>query len=72
MTLLNIAQIVIAVMVILVILAQAQGGSVGGIFGGSGDSSFRTRRGIERTLFRFTIVLSVVFVVLSIVSVKFA
>lgn len=72
MTLLNIAQIIIAVMVIVVILAQAQGGGLGGIFGGGGESTFRTRRGVERTLFRFTIILVVVFILMSILSVRFA
>lgn len=72
MTLLNVAQIVIAVMVVVVILAQSRGGGLGGIFGGGGESAFRTRRGIERTLFRFTIVLVAVFIILSIVSVRFA
>jgi preprotein translocase subunit SecG len=72
MTLLNIAQIFIALMVIMVIVAQASGGGLGGIFGGQGESAFRTRRGIERTLFRFTVVLSAVFIILSIVSVRFA
>jgi preprotein translocase subunit SecG len=71
MTLLHIAQIIIALMIIVVILAQVRGGGLGGIFGGSGESAFRSRRGIERTLFRFTIVLVAVFLVLSILSVRF-
>ena len=71
MTLLHVAQIIIAVMVILAVLAQARGGGLGGIFGGQQDTSFRTRRGIEQTLFRFTIVLVVVFVILSILSVRY-
>jgi len=70
MSLLNVAQIIIALMVIVVILAQVRGGGLGGIFGGSGESAFRTRRGIERTLFRFTIVLVVVFIILSMLSVR--
>jgi len=70
MSLLNVAQIIIALMVVVVILALVRGGGLGGIFGGSGESAFRTRRGIERTLFRFTIVLVVVFIVLSMLSVK--
>ena len=70
MSLLNVAQIIIAVMVVVIILAQVRGGGLGGIFGGTGESAFRTRRGVERTLFRFTIVLVVVFIILSILSVR--
>ena len=58
-------------MVIVIILAQVRGGGLGGIFGGSGESAFRSRRGVERTLFRFTIVLVAAFIALSIVSVRF-
>ena len=72
MTLIYIAQIVIAVVLLIAILAQVRGGGLGGIFGGAGESAFRTRQGIERTLFRFTIVLVVVFVVLCILSVRFS
>ncbi len=72
MSLLNVAQIIIAVMVVAVILAQVRGGGLGGIFGGTGESAFRTRRGVERTLFRFTIILVVVFVIVSMLSVRFA
>lgn len=65
------AEIVITVTLILVILVQTKGsGGLGGIFGGGESSGFRTRRGIERTLFRFTIVLAVIFVAISAVSVK--
>ena len=66
------AQIVIAIIFMLVVLVQARGGGVGGIFGGWGSSTFRTRRGIEKTLFRFTIVLMVVLVIISMISVRLA
>jgi preprotein translocase subunit SecG len=58
-------------MVIVIILAQVRGGGLGGIFGGSTESAFRSRRGVERTLFRFTIILVVAFILLSIFSVRF-
>jgi preprotein translocase subunit SecG len=65
---LNIAQIIISVALIVVILMQTKSsGGIGGIFGGDG-SVFRTRRGVERTLFNFTIVLSVAFLVVSLIS----
>ena len=67
-TAMNWIQIAISIVLVAVILVQVRGQGVG-LFGG-GESSFRTRRGIERTLFQFTIVLVVVFVVTSIVSVR--
>lgn len=63
----NIALIIIAVALMLSILFQVKGGGLGGIFG-QADTVYRTRRGIEKTLFQMTIVLAVLFVVLSIVS----
>jgi preprotein translocase subunit SecG len=48
-----------------------RGGGLGGIFG-SPDATYRSRRGMERTLFRFTIALMVLFILLSITSVRFA
>ncbi|MDP3046989.1 MAG: preprotein translocase subunit SecG [Chloroflexota bacterium] len=65
---LNIAQIIISVALVVVILMQTKSsGGLGGIFGGGG-SVFRTRRGVERTLFNFTIVLSVAFLAVSLLS----
>ena len=65
----NILQIVVSLLVIAIILVQVKGqGS--GLFG-SAEGSFRTRRGLELTLFRFTIVLVIVFIGLSIVSVRY-
>jgi preprotein translocase subunit SecG len=63
----NIALIIVAVALILAILFQVKGGGLGGIFGQS-DTVYRTRRGVEKTLFQFTIVLAVLFVVLSVVT----
>ena len=63
-----VAQILVAVALVAVILLQVHGGGLGGIFG-QPDSVYRTRRGIEKTLFRLTIALAGVFVVLAIVTV---
>ncbi len=72
MALIEIALIIIAVALIATILSQIRGGGMSGIFGGGGEQAFRTRRGLERTLFRFTVVLIVVFIVVCILSVLFA
>lgn len=64
-----IAQIVVAVVLIGVLLLQVKGGGLGGIFG-QPDSVYRTRRGIEKSLFQFTIGLVVLFVVLSVLVVR--
>ena len=66
-TYLNVAQIVLSVALILAIMLQVRGGGLGGIFG-QADTVFRTKRGVERTLFQLTIVLVVIFVIISIVS----
>jgi preprotein translocase subunit SecG len=64
----NIAEIIISIVLILVLLIQTRGAGFGGTFN-SDSSVFRTRRGIEKTLFQLTIALAVVFVVVSILSV---
>jgi len=66
---LYIAQIVVAAALIMVSLLQVRGGGLGGIFG-QADTVYRTKRGVEKTLFQFTIALAVIFVVLSIVSLR--
>ena len=67
-TIILIVQLLISVVLVLIILAQVKEGS-GGLFG-SAQSTVRTRRGAEKTLFQMTIVLATVFLVLSIVVVR--
>lgn len=66
---LTIAQIVLAVALIIVLALQVKGGGLGGIFV-QADGVYRTKRGVEKTLFQVTIVLSVLFIILSIVIVR--
>jgi preprotein translocase subunit SecG len=61
-----IAQILIAVALIATILFQLRGGGIGGIFG-QADSVYRTRRGLESTLLRLTIILAVMLVIFAVV-----
>ncbi len=68
-TYLSIAQIMVGIVLIAVVLLQVRGGGLGGIFGQS-DTTFRTRRGVEKSLFQFTIALVVLFIILAVVSVR--
>jgi len=65
-TYLNVAQIVTSIALIAAILLQVRGGGLGGIFG-QADTVFRTRRGVEKTLFQLTIALVVLLVALSLI-----
>jgi len=70
-TIFNVIQIVISAALILVILLQVKGGGLGGIFG-QADTVYRTKRGLEKRLFQATIGLAVIFIIISIVSLKVA
>ncbi len=65
---LNIVMILVSSVLVLVILMQTKGSSFSGAFGGDSGSIYRTRRGVEKTLFQFTIGLAIVFVVLAVVA----
>lgn len=60
---LSVIEIVLASALTVLVLLQTKGSDLGGFLGGGGDSSgsFRTRRGVEATMHRLTIVVSVVF-----------
>ena len=58
---LNIALIIISVLLILSVILQSKGAGLGGLTGADTGSVYTARRGVERTLFWITIVLSVVF-----------
>ena len=65
---LDLVMIIVSVVLVLVILLQGRGSSFSGGFGGDSSSIYRTRRGVEKTLFQFTIGVSVFFVLLAIIS----
>lgn len=66
---LNIAQLMISAALVAVILLQTKGGGMGGVFGGSETAVYKTRRGVERTVFNITIGLSIAFFVITILNV---
>lgn len=67
----NIAQIIISIALTVLILLQIRSGGLGGVFGGTETAVYRTRRGVERTLFRITIGFSLAFFVITILSAIF-
>ena len=52
-------------MLSLIILLQAKGSGIGTALGGGSSGSFRTRRGVEKTLFQLTIVVAVIFLIVA-------
>ena len=63
---LNVIQIIVSAVLVLVILLQVRGSGFGEL---GTQSVFRTRRGVEKTLYQMTIVLSIVFIAISLWSV---
>ena len=66
---LSVAQIVLSIALILAVLFQVRGGGLGGIFG-QPTTVFRTKRGVEKTLFQLTIVLIILFITVSIMTLR--
>ncbi len=66
---LDIAQIVVSLALMVSVVLQSKGGGLGGLTGADTGGVFTARRGIENTLFRVTIVLSVIFFALVLTSV---
>jgi preprotein translocase subunit SecG len=64
---LSIGQILISVALIAAILLQARGTGLSGTFGGD-SAVYRSRRGVERRLWQFTIVLMVLFILFSVIG----
>jgi preprotein translocase subunit SecG len=60
--------IIISAVLVLVVLLQTKGSSFSGAFGGDTGSINRTRRGLEKTLFQFTIVIAALFGVVAFLS----
>ena len=62
-----IGQIIVGIALMISILLQARGTGLSGAFGGD-SAVYRSRRGVERRLWQFTIVLTVLFVLFCLVS----
>jgi preprotein translocase subunit SecG len=64
-----IAQILISVALMASVLLQSRGAGLGATFGGD-SSVYRSRRGIEKRLFQFTVVLAIAFCITCFLSFK--
>ena len=67
---LAIGQILLSIALIASILMQARGTGLSGTFGGD-SSVYRSRRGVERRLWQFTILLMVLWVLFALVAFVF-
>lgn len=67
-----IVQAILAIALTVAILLQVKGQGFNGSFGSDAGSIYRTRRGVEKTLFQFTIGLAVVFMVIALVTAVYA
>lgn len=63
---LNIIHLLLAGLLILIILLQGKGGGLGRSFG---SANFSSRRGMEKSIFFLTIILTILFLVSSILVV---
>ncbi len=68
-TYIDIALIITSISLVIAVLLQNKGTGLGGLTGNDSGGVFSARRGIEKTLFWITIVLAVLFVVLTLVAV---
>lgn len=66
---LDIALIITSIALIASVVLQSKGAGLGGLTGADMGGVFSARRGIEKTLFRITIGLSVLFFALAIATV---
>jgi len=64
---LSLGQVAVSIALMASILLQTRGAGLGAAFGGD-SSVYRSRRGIEKRLFQFTVLLAVLFVLFSIAN----
>ncbi len=64
----QVSLILVSLVLIVLVLLQTKGTGLGSVFGGDGGV-YKTRRGMEQTLFNMTIVFSAIFLLVSLLSV---
>ncbi len=68
-TILAIELIIVSIALITSVVMQSKGAGLGGLTGQDAGGMFTARRGIEKTLFYVTIIFSVIFFVLALITV---
>lgn len=70
MNFLPIAQIIVSVILLILILLQERSSGLSGVLGGGGSEGgfYQTKRGLEKFIFRATIVMTIVFAVLTLID----
>ncbi len=63
-----IAQLIVSLSLIIVILIQSEGTGLSTVFGGSG-SFYRSKRGIEKLFVTITVILAILFLILSLLQI---
>ncbi|MDP3956393.1 MAG: preprotein translocase subunit SecG [bacterium] len=64
----SVAQLIVSVVLIILILLQERSSGLSGVFGGDNAGFYQTRRGLEKIIFRSTIVLVCAFIVLALLN----
>ncbi len=64
----NMAQALLALVLLVLVLLQGKGSSASAFFNREAATTYRTRRGVERTLLQATIVIAVIFSLLSLIN----
>ena len=67
-TAMNLAQVVLALTLVVLVLLQGKGNSASAFFNREAATTYRTRRGVERTLLQATIVIAIIFSLLSLIN----
>lgn len=66
---LSVAEIILAVVVIVLVLMQSKGSDLGSFMGGGGDTgAYRTKRGVEATLHKVTIYFCIAFFIVTLLT----
>ncbi len=64
----DVSQVLLALLLIVLVLLQGKGSSASAFFNREAATTYRTRRGFERTLLQATIVIAIIFSILSLIN----